>query len=115
MTVGLLVILDAVAAVLFGGAALSAAVPGSRELRNALIGGGVAIMAVASLYEIVWGLVAALPLLAGAFLGRKEQTALPARPLSTIALIAGLLAALTAIVLIVGVLGAGPVLEGEPL
>ncbi|MGR3542162.1 MAG: hypothetical protein ACU0BS_12145 [Hasllibacter sp.] len=108
MSVGLLVILDALVAVLFGGAALSAAAPGSRELRNALIGGGVAVMSVASLYGILPGLLAALPLLAGAFAGRRSQTALPARPLSTIALIAGILAAITAIVLVVGVLRAGP-------
>ena len=115
MSVGLLVVLDAIAAVLFGGAALSAAAPGSRELRNALIGGGVAVMSVAALYGIAPGLLAALPLLAGAFLGRRTQTALPARPLSTIALIAGLLAALTAIVLIASVFGAGPVMQGDAL
>lgn len=106
MTALLLVQIDALIAVLFGAVALAAAPPRSEALRLALIGGGTAVMSVASLLGVGMGLLFAIPLLGGAFVGRSRQAPLPARPFAIICLITGLLAGMTAVILILAALNA---------
>ncbi|PRY94518.1 hypothetical protein BCF33_0109 [Hasllibacter halocynthiae] len=106
MTVALLVQIDALLAVLLAAVALAAAPAASEALRLALIGGGTAIMAVASLFGIGWGLLFAIPLLGGAFVGRSRQVDLPARPFAIAALIGGILAGITAVILVISSLSA---------